>query len=174
MVVRNEIGPAECFICWKRLSSFRALAYHVLREHSDVPKTMAEIAKGEVIMGKSISDMRSERGGGGPPMLHGSDLGRTEASVKIKIKELREAPKNFNSPAIIDLAEPVHEKLAFAVNITNLRALAVLAGFNDDDADFDKVAERVKGKTFTLYKSMVNNPKTNKMTSSLFFDAESK
>lgn len=105
-------------------------------------------------------------------MLHGSDLNKTEQSVKIKVKELREAPKNFNSPAIIDLAEPVHDKLAFAVNITNLRALGELVGIGGDDADFDKIAEKAKGKQFTLYKSMANNPKTNKMTWSLFFELD--
>lgn len=122
-------------------------------------------------MGKSLDEMRKERGGGGPPMLHGSDLARTEKSVKIKIKELREAPKNFNSPAIIDLAEPVHEKVAFAVNITNLRALAALNGFSgdDDNIDFEALANKVRGKTFTLHRTMVNNPKTNRMTHSLFF-----
>jgi hypothetical protein len=125
-------------------------------------------------MGKSIDDMRKERGGGGPPMLHGSDLTKAEQSIKIKVKELREAPKNFNSPAILDLAEPVHEKQAFAVNITNLRALGELVGLDDDSADFDAIASKVKGKTFTLYKSMVNNPKTNKMTFSLFFAPETK
>lgn len=108
-------------------------------------------------------------------MLHGSELNKSEQSVKIKVKELREAPKNFNSPAIIDLAEPVHEKVAFAVNITNLRALAELAGFEDPDkVEFEKLAERVRGKSFTLYKSMVNNPKTNKMTFSLFFSPDGK
>lgn len=120
-------------------------------------------------MGKSIADMNKERGGGGPPMLHGSDLKKSESQVKIKIKEMREAPKNFNSPAIIDLVEPVAEKLSFAVNITNLRALAELSGLDPDEADFESVASKVKGKTFTLYKTMVNNPKTNKMTFSLFF-----
>lgn len=107
-------------------------------------------------------------------MLHGSDLNKSEQSVKIKVKELREAPKNFNSPAILDLAEPIHEKAAFAVNITNLRALGELVGVEGDDADFDTIAAKVKGKTFTLYKSMVNNPKTNKMTFSLFFAPETK
>lgn len=126
-------------------------------------------------MGKTIGDMRKERGGGGPPMLHGSDLNAREQTVKIKVKELREAPKNFNSPAIIDLAEPVHEKQAFAVNITNLRALAELMGFKlgeGDEVDFDALAAKVRGKTLTLYRSMVNNPKTNKMTHSLFFSAD--
>lgn len=121
-------------------------------------------------MGKSIGEIQKERGGGGPPMLHGSDLNKSETSVKIKVKELREAPKNFNSPAIIDLAEPIHEKSAFAVNITNLRALAELVGFSSDEAEFDAIAAKAKGKTFTLYKAMTNNPKTNKMTFSLFFE----
>ena len=120
-------------------------------------------------MGKSVEDMRKERGGGGPPMLHGTDLNKSEYSVKIKVKELREAPKTFNSPAIIDLAEPIHEKLSFAVNITNLKALAEILGF-DGDADFDALSAKAKGKTLTLYKTMTNNPKTNKMTYSLFFE----
>ena len=58
-------------------------------------------------MGKTIGDIKSERGIGGPPMLHGSDLPQKVSSVTITVKELREAPANFNSPAIIDLAEPV-------------------------------------------------------------------
>ena len=122
-------------------------------------------------MGKTLDQMRSERGTGGPPMLHGSDLHKSETSIKIKVKELREAPKNFNSPAIIDLLEPIHGKSAFAVNITNLQALAELVGFTDGKtADFDAVAAKVKGKTFTLYKTLANNPSTNKMTFSLFFE----
>jgi hypothetical protein len=125
-----------------------------------------------MFMGKTVTEMR--RGGTGAPMLHGSDLGRTETSVKIKVKELREAPKNFNSPAIIDLAEPVHDKEAFAVNITNLRALAELHGMDPDKADFEVLQGKVKGKTLTLHKAMVNNPKTEKMTNSLFFSTEVK
>jgi hypothetical protein len=133
-------------------------------------KSLSVIDKGDSEMGKSVDEMRKERGGGGPPMLHGSDLNRSETAVKIKVKELREAPKNFNSPAILDLAEPVHERLHFAVNITNLRALGTLVGLPGDDADFDAIAAKVKGKTFTLYKSMANNPKTNKMGPTLFFE----
>ena len=107
-------------------------------------------------------------------MLHGSDLPKSATQVKIKVKELREAPKNFNSPAIIDLSEPIAEKLSFAVNITNLRALAELCGLDPETADFESVAAKAKGKQFTLYKTMVNNPKTNKMTFSLFFSADGK
>lgn len=121
-------------------------------------------------MGKSIKDMN--KGAGGPPLLHGSDVPAKVATVKITVKELREAPENFNSAAIIDLAEPVYECEAFAVNITNLKALAKLSG-GDDDMDFDKLASKVRGKSFILHVGMVNNPQTKKMVRSLFFDASS-
>ena len=123
-------------------------------------------------MGKSIAEMNKQRGGGGPPMLHGSDLPRSVTSVKIKVQELREAPANFNSLAIIDFAEPVHECEAFAINITNLRALCELHGLDPEDTDFDVLANKVKGKTLTLYVTMTNNPKEKKMVRSLFFSTE--
>lgn len=108
-------------------------------------------------------------------MLHGSDLAKSVREVKIKIKELREAPKNFNSPAIIDFADEVNGKTAFAVNITNLRALAELAGFDKpDEVDFEKLRDKVNGKIFTLYKTMTNDPKKNKMVYSLFFAPDGK
>lgn len=102
-------------------------------------------------------------------MLHGSDLNKSEQSIKIKVKEIREAPKNFNSPAIIDFSERVHNKEAFAVNITNLRALAEMYDLDPEKADFETIAKKVRGQTLTLYKTMANNPKTNKMVYSLFF-----
>lgn len=123
----------------------------------------------------TVAEMNKERGGGGPPMLHGSDLKRAEVSVKIKVKELREAPKNFGSPAIIDLEESVCDREAFAVNVTNLNTLAGLCGLPDDgSADFSSIASRCKGKTFTLHKIMVNNPKEKKMVYSLFFEPKTK
>jgi hypothetical protein len=125
--------------------------------------------KGETTMGKSIRDMN--KGGGGPPLLHGADVPNKVTSVKIKIKELREGPENFNSAAIIDFVEPVYECEAWAVNITNLKALAKLNGL-DDDADFDVLAAKVRNKTFTLHVGMVNNPQTKKMVRSLFFNSE--
>jgi hypothetical protein len=123
-------------------------------------------------MAKTIAEIKSERGIGGPPMLHGSDLPQKVNSVTITVRELREAPANFNSPAIIDLAEPVYGKEAFAVNMTNLRRLAALVGFNDPDtADFEEVRARVvKRKKFKLAVALVNNPKIGKLTRSLFFE----
>lgn len=120
-------------------------------------------------MGKSIGSM--SKGSGGPPLLHGSDVPQKVTSIKIKVKELREAPENFNSAAIIDLSEPVYECEAFALNITNLKALAKLNG-GDDNMDFDTLANKVRGKSFILHIGMVNNPQTKKMVRSLFFSSE--
>lgn len=117
--------------------------------------------KEEEEMGLSASEML-ERSGGGAPLLHGSDLPRSATSIKVKVTGVREAPAGFNSPLILDL-EPVKttngDKSAWAVNKTNLRALA--EKFGDD-------LSKVEGKSFTLYVGVVNNPKTNKTTRSLF------
>ena len=125
-------------------------------------------------MGKSIADIKTERGIGGPPMLHGSDLPAKVNSVTIICRELREAPAQFKSPAIMDFGKPVYDKQCMAVNLTNLRILASLAGFSEDEADsadFDVIAKKCDGKKFTLVKTLVMNPKLGKMTPSLFFQS---
>lgn len=168
----------RCSVCGIKFPGYKSLGSHVSREHpnaalKEVVKSLAVTAnQQEEEMGKSIADMKSERGIGGPPMLRGQDVPKSVTKLKIKVKELREAPANFKSPAIIDLAEPVHEREAFAVNITNLRALASLVGLDPEQADFDILANKVKGKTFELYVSMTNNPNTKKMVRSLFFAAD--
>ena len=125
-------------------------------------------------MGKSISSIKKERGIGGPPMLHGEDLPKTQNKIRVKIKELREAPANFKSPAILDFAEEVFGKQTMAINITNLRALARLAGSaagEEDTADFDHIAKKVKGTIINLNVGMVNDPQKGKLVRSLFVDA---
>lgn len=123
-------------------------------------------------MGQTIADVKAQRGIGGPPMLRGQDIPKTLSQIKIKVKEMRAAPDSFKSPFIIDLVDPVHGREAFAVNITNLRALAELSGQDPETADVDKVCKWVAGKTLTLHASMTNNPSTKKMVRSLFFSAE--
>jgi len=167
----------KCAFCNRQFSSFETLGKHVNVQHPGIGLQLKQaLAKNEskedVPMGKSIADMNRERGGGGPPMLHGSDLPRSVTSVKIKIKELRVAPDNFNSLGIIDFAEEVHGCEAFAVNITNLRSLCTIHGLDPETTDFDVLANKVKGKTLTLYATMVNNPKEKKMVRSLFFDSD--
>lgn len=125
-------------------------------------------------MGKSIADVKDERGIGGPPMLRGQDVPKTVSQIKIKVKEMREAPDAFKSPFILDLVEPVYGREAFAVNITNLRALAELSGQEAETADVDKIIKWATGKTLTLHLSMTNNPQTKKMVRSLFFLADTK
>jgi len=122
-------------------------------------------------MGRSIADIKKERGIGGPPLLHGSDVPRKFNSVKVKCSVLRESPKNFGSPAIMEFDKPVFDCEAMSINMTNLRSLAVASGAKKpDEADFDKVAAWCAGKDFTFFVGMVNNPKTNSMTRSLFLD----
>ena len=171
----------RCGVCEVKFPGYKSLGSHVLREHpnaalKEVVKSLAVTAnqQEDEEMGKSIADVKSERGIGGPPMLRGQDVPKSVTSLKIKVKELREAPANFKSPFIIDLDSPVHDREAFAVNITNLRALATLVGLDPETADVDVLANKVKGKTFTLYVSMTNNPSSKKMVRSLFFDGENK
>jgi len=168
----------RCAFCNSKFSSFEALGVHVNVQHPDIELQLKqelatrEYKEEDTPMGKSIAEMNKERGGGGPPMLHGSDLPRSITSVKIKVKELRAAPDNFKSMAIIDFESPVHECEAFAVNITNLRALCSLHGMDPETTDFDVLANKVKGKTLTLYVGMTNNPKEKKMVRSLFFESD--
>ena len=116
----------------------------------------------------TISDMKKERGVGGPPMLHGSDVPKSISNFKVKCVELREAPRNFNSMAIMDIEE-VYGCAAIAINITNLKALARLAKLDEESADFDEIAKFVKGKTLQVYTIVTNNPKTKKQVRSLAF-----
>lgn len=168
----------RCAYCGKDCFGF--VGCHVLARHP------AEVAAAKSLlvslaakrrtegkrMGKSIADVKGERGIGGPPMLRGQDVPKNLSQIKIKVKEMREAPTSFKSPFIIDLASPVYEREAFAVNITNLRALAELSGQDPESADVDKITKWIEGKTLTLHLTMTNNPQTKKMVRSLFFSAE--
>ena len=94
---------------------------------------------------------------GGAPLLKGSDIPKGTTSIKVKVKAVREAPKNFSSPIIMDI-EPLYEKSALALNKTSCQALADRYG---DDL------EGLVGKTIKLWIGMQNNPKTGKLGRSL-------
>lgn len=113
----------------------------------------------------SMKDVFQEKGGG-PPMLHGSDVPAKQNSITIKVKELREAPKNFSGIAIVDLAEEVFGKKAWAVNKSNFRILMDKFGF-DEEAEFEDIARKVQGKKLTLSIVMVNDPTKNKFVRGL-------
>lgn len=115
----------------------------------------------------SIKDEFKKKGVEGPPLLHGTDLPKNVNSVVIVVKELRTAPDNFGSIAILDLARPVYDCEAWAVNKTNLRALLEKFGVNED-AEIEELSAKMEGKKLTLNKVMVNNPQTKKMGPSLF------
>jgi hypothetical protein len=115
----------------------------------------------------SIKDEFKKKGADAPPLLHGSDLPAKISSVVIVVKEIRTAPDNFGSIAIIDFTKPVYEKESFAVNKTNMRALMEKLDI-PEDAEMSDLNEELAGKKITLTKVMVNNPKTKKMGPSLF------
>lgn len=106
-------------------------------------------------MAQSVASALAERGA--PPLLKGSDLPKGAQSIKVKILAARIAPKNFNSPVVLDIEEQ-YGKSSIALNKTSARALAEKLG---DDC------EKWAGKTITLYVTMQNNPKTGKLTRSL-------
>ena len=165
----SDFGDYICDHCGRGYPYFELLEKHVKKEHT---QPRAKGAKGGSEMGKSIGDMKRERGKGGPPMLHGSDLPASISQVTVVCKELREPPKQFNSMAILDFTKPVYEAESWAVNVTNLSLLAQkvgLIGEDDklDDVDFDELAKKCAGKKFTLQKVMVNDPKKNKAVPSL-------
>lgn len=158
----NEIGEHICDVCGRGYPYFERLEQHVKRDHSN--------PRGKVNrMGKTIGQMKKERGLGGPPMLHGSDLPAKVKQVRVTCKELREPPSQFKSLAIFDLAKPVYDKESWAVNGTNLAILSTKAGLGDDlnAVDFDDIANYCKGKQFILQVVMVNDPSKNKMVPSL-------
>lgn len=105
------------------------------------------------------SDTRKTKGGG-KPLLHGGDLPKTVDSVKVTVKECREAPENFGAFYILDFAKPVYDTEGWAVNKTNGDILAEKYG--------DNWPVEIVGKTITLKTVMVNNPQTKKPVRSLY------
>jgi hypothetical protein len=134
------------------------------------------VIDGELITGEenempTLGDIKKKKGKGGPPILKGGDVPAKTNSFTIKVKELREPPDNFNATALLDFAEPVFGAECMALNITNLKALAIKMGFdaNDfDSVDFEDLANKAKGKKLTINMALVNNPQTKQMVRGLF------
>lgn len=103
-------------------------------------------------------DESLKRGGGGAALLHGSDVAN-KREISIKVTDVRVAPDGFNSPIILDIV-PVNGKAAWAVNKTNIKALA--KAFAVDDL------AKLKGKSIKLLVVPTRNPKSGEMTPSLF------
>jgi hypothetical protein len=158
----------QCPHCRTRFETWSRAKIHVkyCDKGSSPRRSIAgRFNKGENEM--SIKDEFKKKGADAPPLLHGSDLPKKVDSVVIIVKEIRTAPDNFSSIAIIDFTKPVYEKESFAVNKTNMRALMEKLDIPGDAEMYD-LNEELAGKKITLTKVMVNNPKTNKMGPSLF------
>jgi len=115
----------------------------------------------------SIRDTFREKGTDGPPLLHGSDVPAKVNSVIVTCKELRSAPKDFKSIAILDFTKPVYGCEAWAVNKTSIKLLLERFGLTDED-EISDLSHKMAGKKITLGIAMANNPKTGKMVRTLF------
>jgi hypothetical protein len=159
-----------CPHCKRKFKTWSLAKMHVkyCRKGSTPRKSLRERSQqGRKEDMSSFKNAFKQKGVEGPPLLHGTDIPKGKNSVTIIVKELREAPDNFGSIAIIDLEKPVHGCEAWAVNKTNVKALLEKFGL-DEDAEFSTLAKLIKGKKITLAVVAVNNPQTRKMTRSLF------
>ena len=101
-------------------------------------------------------------------LLRGTDVDDKElSSITVKCVEVREAPADFGSPAILDF-QPLPEfpdKKSVPLNQTNLRTLVRL-GFEDMD--------KLKGQFVTFDTYQTNDPRTNTATFGLVLSAVTK
>jgi hypothetical protein len=138
----------ECAFCRAEFQSFEALEKHVPQ--------CPMFTRREKNMALSWNDKKATLPGGAP-LLKGSDVPKNVNSIKVKVTAVREAPKNFQSPIIIDIQE-MYGKSAMALNKTSCQALA---DRYDDDL------EKLVGKTVQFWIALQNNPKSGKLTRSL-------
>ena len=97
-------------------------------------------------------------------LLKGSDLKKTELSVTVFCKAVREAPDNWGSPLVMDIEEN-HGCTALALNKTNTK---LIANMIDDDTD------NWVGYEITFEKVKVNNPSGGGLVDGLVADAAKK
>jgi hypothetical protein len=102
--------------------------------------------------------LESRKTGQSAPLLKGSDIPEGTKSITIEVAGVRESPDGFGAPVILDLKKPINGKQAWAVNITNMKAL--IKRFGDD-------ANALVGRKIKLELSLVHNPQTGEMVRSL-------
>jgi hypothetical protein len=102
--------------------------------------------------------LEKRRTGQAGALLKGSDVPPGTKTVTIEVAGVRESPDGFDAPAILDLKKPVHDKSAWAVNKTNLKALIKL--FGEDE-------QNLVGKKIKLEVISVRNPQTGEIGPSL-------
>jgi hypothetical protein len=95
------------------------------------------------------------------PLLKGSVLPRKQGTITLNVTGCREAPENFNSPALMDF-EPVTiqgvEYGAIPLNKTNTKTLLQYVG--------DVELEDIQGEA-VFQRVLVNNPQTKALTPGL-------
>ncbi len=110
----------------------------------------------------TLNDAYKSKKGESTPLLKGSVLPRKQGTIELKVTGVREAPENFNSPAIMDF-EPVTfdgvEYGAIPLNKTNTKALMEVVGDDMELANITGVA--------VFQRVLVNNPQTKALTPGL-------
>jgi hypothetical protein len=98
----------------------------------------------------SATKAAASRGGAERPLLKGSDLKKSEATVTVFVHAVREAPDEWRSSLVMDIEE-THGCTAVALNKTNVKRLVSLIG-----DDYEEWA----GYEVTFAKVRVTNPTT--------------
>jgi hypothetical protein len=112
---------------------------------------------------KSILENR--RTGQSGALLKGSDVPAGTKSISAVIDGVRESPKGFGAPVIVDFKKPLYGKQSWAVNITNFKRLAEL--FGDDE-------KKWIGKKIRLEIALRTNPQTGEEGPSLVVSVKEK
>jgi hypothetical protein len=98
--------------------------------------------------------------GPGAAILKASDLPPGTTSIIIEVVGVREAPKGWKSPSIVEFKKAIEGKTALTLNRTNHKA--VMNKFGDDESSLIR-----KKLTFDVISS--RNPQTGEMGPSFSF-----
>jgi len=109
---------------------------------------------------KKMLDNHSD--GPGASLLKASDLPPGTESITIEVVSVREAPKEWKSPAIVDFKKAIESKTALALNRTNHKA--VMKKHGDDESSLIR-----KKLTFDVIST--RNPQTGEVVPSFAFRA---
>lgn len=103
-----------------------------------------------------IEDQHAKRG-----LLSGSDIFASGTKfIDVHVEDIRESPRGFSSPFIVDFTKYVLDKGSMALNFTNTKALAayILEKLKVNDL------EQLRGAKLRLGITQTNNPQTGQPT----------
>ncbi len=109
----------------------------------------------------SLKDALEKKKGDSTPLLKGSVLPRKQDTIMLNVTGVREAPENFNSPALMDFEPVTIDGVEYgAVPLNKMNAKALMGFVADTELD------SIQG-TATFQRILVTNPKTKALTQGL-------